>query len=99
MKRKVMNVKKRVEPTPGKSGEGFYVDENGQKQDAAFHEKMLAEGDHAAADAVGKAVMRRNGFSEIEIMEWYRHGGVCTRKVEGTVDGTGIVQGEDGGRC
>ena len=56
-----------------KSGEGFYVDENGEKQDAAFHEAILAEGDHAAADAVGKAVMRRHGFTETEIQRWYRN--------------------------
>ena len=47
------------------------LDENGEKQDADLHENILAGGVYAAADAVGKAVMRRHGFTETEILRWY----------------------------
>ena len=33
------------------SSEFFYLDENGRNSDAALHEDILAEGDHAAAFA------------------------------------------------
>ena len=53
------------------SNEGFYLDENGVKQDAAFHEEMLA-GDHSVADAIGIAVVRRLGLlSEEQIQRLY----------------------------
>jgi hypothetical protein len=40
----------------------FFYKKDGKKQDAALHEPILAEGDAAAAEKVGRAVMRRLGI-------------------------------------
>lgn len=37
-------------------GDLFYVDEHGNKQDAALHEEILRDGDHAAAKAVSDKI-------------------------------------------
>ncbi len=43
--------------------EFFYRDERGKKRDAELHEPILVGGDHAAAEAVGRAVMLRCGVA------------------------------------
>jgi hypothetical protein len=40
----------------------FFYKKDGKKCDAALHEPILADGDHAAAEAVGRAVMKRLGL-------------------------------------
>jgi hypothetical protein len=47
-------------PRPRKGGsELFYLDEHGNKQDAALHEEILLDGDHAAAKAVSDKIEAR----------------------------------------
>ena len=46
----------------------FYLDENGRKSDAALHEDILAEGDHAAAFAGSTYPwLKRAGWTDAEI--------------------------------
>jgi hypothetical protein len=40
-------------------GELFYLDEHGNTQDAALHEEILRDGDHAAALAISEKVAAR----------------------------------------
>jgi hypothetical protein len=44
---------------PRKGGDLFYLDEHGNKQDAALHEEILSQGDHAAAKAVSDRIKAR----------------------------------------
>ena len=55
----------------GKSNEFFYLDKDGKKQDAALHDEILSQGDHAAATEIGKEAARRAGLSEAEIAKRY----------------------------
>ena len=48
-----------TKPRKGGGGELFYVDEHGNKQDAALHEEILRDGDHAAAKAVSDKIRAR----------------------------------------
>ena len=50
---------------------GFYVDDNGKKQDDFIHEEILNEGDHEAALAVSRAVARRLGLDP-NVVKTYR---------------------------
>jgi hypothetical protein len=50
-------------PSQRSAQEFFDLDDDHQRQDADLHEPILADGDHAAALAVGKAVMMRLGLS------------------------------------
>ena len=56
---------------PRKSSDGgtefFYLDNNHDKQDANLHNPILDDGDHEAARAVSRAVMKRLGFPDDKI--------------------------------
>jgi hypothetical protein len=55
-------------PQPsGKAQEFFYEDDTGTRQDAALHQVILDEGDHAAALAIGRKVAKRLGLSDAQI--------------------------------
>jgi hypothetical protein len=41
--------------------------ENHQRADADLHEEILSQGDHAAADAVSRAVAKRRGLSDSDV--------------------------------
>lgn len=47
--------------------EFFYIDDDGKKQDMVLHENILSSGDVNTAVSSAEAVMRRQGFTEIEI--------------------------------
>lgn len=55
---------------PRKSDGGtefFYLDNNHDKQDANLHNAILDDGDHEAARAVSRAVMKRLGFPDDKV--------------------------------
>ena len=79
----------------GKSGEFFYLDENGEKQDADLHMEILQGGDHAGARAISRKIAREIGLTELQILK-YLHDDPCTQEAEGAVDAASVVKGKDG---
>jgi hypothetical protein len=61
-------------PSQRKAEEFFYLDDDDQRQDADLHEPILAGGDHDAARAVSKAVMKRLGLSNERIAALMKSG-------------------------
>jgi hypothetical protein len=59
--------KKPLSGLPDGSSEFFYLDDNHNKQDADLHQPILDGGDHEAARAVSRAVMKRLGFPDDKI--------------------------------
>ena len=48
---------------PQRKAEELFYQVGRKKQDAELHEAILADGDHASAEDVGRAVMLRLGIS------------------------------------
>jgi len=61
IKTKIMNGRERIVD----GYEGFYEDENGNLQDAAFHDPILAEGDDWGAAQVSIKVADRLGLKGV----------------------------------
>jgi hypothetical protein len=61
-------------PSQRKAEEFFYLDDDDQRQDADLHDSILAGGDHDAARAVSKAVMKRLGLSSERIAALMKSG-------------------------
>jgi hypothetical protein len=52
---------------PRRDAEEFFYEEDGAKKDAELHDPIIADGDHAAAHEVSRAVMKRLGLSDARI--------------------------------
>jgi len=52
--------------------EFFYEDENGNLQDSAIHEEILADGDEEGARQISIQVAERNGLGDVarRLLKW-----------------------------